>query len=130
MIARFTDFVKQFWHDIFVLGCIVLISVISYNLGRIRALEQTPLRVGEGANIYTAAGAPQAGSNLQAKAAQPAISRAPLDPRVVVSKSSTSKKYHYSWCSSGKQIKPENQIWYDTEAAAQQAGYTLAGNCQ
>ncbi len=129
MIARIIEFVKQFWHDFFVLGCIVLIAIISYNLGRIRALEKSPLQIESGANIYNAAGAPTP-QNMSAKTVQPAASRAPLDLRVVTSKNSTSKKYHYSWCGSGKQIKPENQVWYDTEAAAQAAGYTLAGNCQ
>lgn len=129
MIARISAFVKSYWYDIFVLGCIVLIAIISYNLGRIHALEKTPVKVGERADTYRAASAPPTEfSDLINKT--PSIPQAPRDPRVVVSKSSTSKKYHYSWCASGKQIKAENQIWYETEAAAQQAGYTLAGNCQ
>lgn len=51
------------------------------------------------------------------------------DPRVVASKTSSSKKYHHSWCSSGQRIKPENQLWFPSAAAAQSAGYSLAGNC-
>lgn len=51
------------------------------------------------------------------------------DPRVVVSKASSSKKYHYSWCSSGQRIKEKNRIWFPSEQAARDAGYTLAGNC-
>lgn len=51
------------------------------------------------------------------------------DLRVVASKTSSSKKYHYSWCSSGKRIKPANQLWFPSAAAAQAAGYSLAGTC-
>ncbi|MEK7582356.1 MAG: hypothetical protein AAB452_00660 [Patescibacteria group bacterium] len=129
MIARITAFVKSFWHDMFVLGCIVLIAIISYNLGRINALEKSPLKVGEGANIYNAATAPiqDSSGNITARTPVPQI---PRDSRVVVSKSSTSKKYHYSWCSGVKTILPANQIWFENEATAQKAGYTLAGNCQ
>lgn len=53
-----------------------------------------------------------------------------LDTRVVVSKASTSKKYHYVWCSSFKKIKLENQIWFNSDKEAETAGYTLARNCE
>lgn len=51
------------------------------------------------------------------------------DPRVVVSKSSKSMKYHHPWCAGATQIKEANRLWFDSATAAQQAGYTLAGNC-
>lgn len=51
------------------------------------------------------------------------------DPRVVVSKSSKTKKYHHPWCAGASQIKETNRLWFPTALAAQQAGYTLAGNC-
>lgn len=129
MLTRILSFVKSYWHDLFVLGCILLIAVISYNLGRIQALEKTPLKIVEGADIYTSSSAAINGTS-DGQAVQARISQAPRDPRVVVAKGSTSKKYHYSWCASGKRILLANQIWFETEAAAKAAGYTLAGNCQ
>jgi len=51
------------------------------------------------------------------------------DPRVVASKSSKTKKYHHPWCAGASQIKEANRLWFPTATAAQQAGYTLAGNC-
>jgi len=125
-IQKFYYLVKQYWHDVFVLACVILIAIISYNLGQIKALQKTSLAITEGENIYLAGAAPQpssAGANI-ANAAQP------RDPRVVASKNSTAKRYYYSWCGSAKRIKPENQIWFENEAAAQKVGYTLAGNCQ
>ena len=50
-----------------------------------------------------------------------------IDFRVVVSKNSN--KYHFLWCSGAKLIKEENKIYFNTEAEAISAGYTLAGNC-
>ncbi len=34
-----------------------------------------------------------------------------------------SNKYHHLDCSTWKQIKPENQIWFDTQEEAEAAGY-------
>ncbi len=47
--------------------------------------------------------------------------------QVVVSKNGS--KYHYLYCPGAKQIKDENKIIFDSAEAAEQAGYTLAGNC-
>lgn len=128
IVARIAAFVKSFWYDLFVLGCIICIAVISYNLGRVRALKQTPVTVSEGANIFTADSVLNTEAKIPSARAQ--VSQVPRDPRVVVSKASTSKKYHHSWCSGAKQIIITNQVWFSTAASAQQAGYTLAGNCQ
>ena len=38
--------------------------------------------------------------------------------------SKNSNKYHWPWCSWAKKIKAENQIWFQTEAEAQAAGYS------
>lgn len=45
----------------------------------------------------------------------------------VASKSGT--KYHHKSCPGAKQIKFENQIWFQTVAEATAAGYTKAANC-
>ena len=127
MLSKITNLIKFHQYHIFLVICITLIGITSYNLGKINSVNKTPLQIGESAllkndqkaDIYTAVG-----NRPSAKT----ISK-PLDMRVVVSKASTSKKYHYSWCSSWKRIKPENQVWFNTEAEAIAAGYTLAGNC-
>lgn len=136
MLAKTAQFVKSlprvlqpYIFDLFVLACIILIAVISYNLGRSHALQKkTSLKVGEGVLVYNAKNTVSEGSStLTANAAQVAK---PRDPRVMASKSSTSKKYHFTWCTGAKQIKEENKLWFATELEAQKAGYSLAGNCQ
>lgn len=125
MLAKIAKLVKPHLSDLFFGVCVVLIAVISYNLGRIRALEKTPLKLGQDAAIISALDdAPGTGEGS---------ARAPkknLDPRVVASKSSSSKKYHYTWCAGAKKIKEENKLWFDTADKAVAAGYSLAGNCQ
>ena len=134
MLAKTAQFVKSlpsavkpYIFDLFVLACVVLIAIISYNLGRSQALKKTALEVGEGRLVYDAKTGENSGSStLTANAVQAAK---PRDPRVVASKSSTTKKYHFTWCAGAKQIKEENKLWFPTEVDAQKAGYTLAGNC-
>lgn len=111
-------------HDLFVVSCVALIAVISYNLGQMEALKKTPLRIEQGADIFTA------GSDRDSLRGSTAGQGTPAsrDVRVVASKNS--KLYHHTWCSGAKLIKESNKIWFADEAAAQKAGYTLAGNCQ
>lgn len=43
--------------------------------------------------------------------------------------SRTGKVYHYPWCKSALKIKPENQVWFENESAAREAGYAPAKAC-
>lgn len=138
IITKIKEFYKAYGYDLFVILVIGCVAAISYNLGRNDALEKTPLLVEQDAAILEALQGnlePQGANKTLifragVTAASSSFKVAPRDPRVLTSKSSSSKKYHYSWCGSGKQIKTENQVWFPTAQAAEQAGYTLAGNCQ
>ena len=123
ILSKILNFVKLRQKDIFMVFCMVLISVISFNLGKIGALKKTPITImpGQGqADVYNAISDknPTTPKNTQVQV---------IDRRVVVSKNSD--KYHFTWCSGAKRIKEENKLWFETEAAAQAAGYTKAGNC-
>ena len=123
ILSKILNQVKFYQKEVFLGLCIILISVISFNLGRINALHKTPISIKGSvnkANIFDAV------SPKQTQNSKPQVQK--IDTRVVGSKNSD--KYHYSWCSGGKRIKPENQVWFENESFAQQAGYTLAGNCQ
>lgn len=117
ILAKLWSRVKERQKDIFLAFCMLLIAFIGYNLGRINALEQTPVTIKGGeADIFRAG---ETGSKSSPKQI--------LDKRVVVSKNSD--KYHFTWCAGAKRIKEENKVWFETEATAQAAGYTKAGNC-
>lgn len=127
ILAKIINIVKLHQRDIFLGFCLILISTISFNLGRINALQKTPIKItgGEEANIYKATGTK---TNSSPNKQKPTIKQ-PLDTRVVASKASTTKKYHFTWCPGAKQIKETNKLWFENESLAQKAGYTLAGNC-
>lgn len=38
--------------------------------------------------------------------------------------SKNSNKYHWPWCAPAKNIKPENEVWFQSEAQARAAGYS------
>src|SRR3990167_10017846 len=98
ILAKMLNQVKLHQKDIFLGFCIVLISVISFNIGRINALHKTPIKITGESNVYRAT---IANSTLKNKTSIPVQ---PKDPRVVASKSSTTKKYHFTWCPGAKQI--------------------------
>lgn len=139
MLSKFLHLVKSNQHRIFLSSCIILISLISYNLGQISSLKKTPISIKEStntkANIFNAVNpkppAPEGpsldSSRRSGRGSLNKVERQKLDTRVVVSKNSD--KYHYSWCSGAKRIKPENQVWFTSTAEAESKGYVLAGNC-
>lgn len=109
--------------------CITLVAIISFNLGKINALHQVPIKISEGANIYKAVSGNMPQTIVQKGISATPKPQQPADTRVVASKNSNPKKYHYTWCSGAKRIKPENQIWFNSATEAEKAGYVLAGNC-
>ncbi len=121
ILSKFADLVKYYKKDIFLGFCIVLIAVIGFNLGQLNASHKTTSQ----ANIYpTETSLNPVQNKIKVTPSQP------KDLRVVVSKASSSKKYHFTWCPGAKKIKETNKLWFNNDLAAQKAGYTLAGNCQ
>ena len=123
ILSKILNKVKHYQKDIFLGFCIVLISVIGFNLGRLNALNKIPAKTAEKANVYQNINAPSILNSIKSTPIQP------QDLRVVASKASSTKKYHFTWCPGAKQIKETNKIWFENDIAAQKAGYTLAGNC-
>ena len=124
ILTKLPKFIKSQQHTIFLGACVILVSFISYNLGQINALEKTPLKI-------TKEETSQA-SILKASSQKSTLTNTPkpTDTRVVASRKSTTKKYHYLWCSGAQKIKEENKVWFTTSGEAEAAGYTLAGNCE
>lgn len=128
-LSKLIYWVKRFQFELFLGSCIILIAAISYNLGQINSLKKTPISVKDSANLKAEildAKNPNP-SALEGRDSLNRVERQKLDTRVVVSKNSD--RYHFSWCSGAKRIKPENQIWFNSAAEAESRGYTLAGNC-
>lgn len=98
---------------VFVTLLIFLIGCLGFGLGRLSQIEEkrTPVRI-ESLPV----------DNL------PARQIGEKATQVVASKKGA--KYHLPWCPGAQSIKEENKIWFDSPAAARQAGYSPAANCE
>ncbi len=118
------EWIKKNQGDIVVGVGFVLVALIAFGAGRLSApqIVRNPVVIEE----------PDAANNLNlyGNVSQPAASaigeqsanQASEKGLFVASKNST--KYHWPWCSYAKNIKPENQVWFKSEAEAQAAGYS------
>ncbi len=95
-------------------GLIILVFLLafaSFGLGRLSALRdsQPPISV-----------------TIAPTEAEP---RAMAAGGLVVASRSGSA-YYYPWCGGASNISPANTVWFNSEAAAQKAGYVPAKNCK
>ncbi len=126
MLAKLLNLVKTYQADIVLAIAIVLITVTSFNLGKISASSNRKLPITTTQPWEEARGS-ASGLETEITKTSPVLNTATL---VVASKASKSKVYHYPWCSSGSNIAEKNKITFESEAAAIATGYTLAGNCK
>lgn len=126
MLSEIFQTIKK---NLFLIFLIVLIALLSFQLGRISKLASQPIRI-EKASIQEIF-QPDANVRINANDTNSIENRGVerIDFRVVASKKSTSGKYHFLWCPGAKQIKEENKIFFNSEKEAISAGYSLAGNC-
>jgi hypothetical protein len=126
MIAKIGDWVKRHRRDLWIGLCIALATWSAFNVGRARGLQEAHIASQSPEKTDPGSETPRPPSiTIRTKSIPPVRT----DLRVVASKSSSSKKYHFTWCPGASKIKGVNKIWFDTETAAQAKGYTLAGNC-
>ena len=120
MLSKFFQLIKSRQSDIVLAVTIILISVISFNLGKISSLN------GQKAQIKITGGENATRSDDTRGTLAPAVK----DQTVVASKNSKGKLYHFTYCPGASMIAEKNKVTFPNEAAAIAAGYTLAGNCQ
>ncbi len=125
MLTKIIKFIKSYQSDIILVVAVVLISITSFNLGKISAFhnKKPPVTITEqrdtGAQII---------QDKDRKESSAAIKDFANEP-VVVSKKSSGKLYHFSWCPGASKISEKNKLTFANETAAISAGYTLASNC-
>jgi len=125
IVAKIGEWVKQHQHDLFRGMCGVLIAWSAYHIGQIRGHTPRPMTLTQG-TVFQAQGTPTPPKSRTVPTSTPLIH---TDLRVVVSKTSSSKKYHYTWCPGAQKIKETNKRWFQTAQLAEAAGYTLAATC-
>ena len=110
-ITKILKFCKYYEKDFIFAAVIIMISVISFGLGRLSKIreDRVPLTI----------------ENLNYDQTSSAINSQKI---FVASKSG--KKYHYVWCDSANSIKEENKIFFSAKEEAVAAGYEPASNCK
>lgn len=125
MIPKISALVNRHRGTLYLGFCLALVGWSAYNLGLLRGHQGgTPLQE---ATLFRAR--PPLATTRPMGQGSPPSQPAHTDTRVVVSRASSGKKYHYSWCPGALRIKEVNRLWFPTAQAAQAAGYSLAGNC-
>lgn len=127
MLTKFLKLVKQRQANIVLAVAVVLISLLSFQAGKIYTL-----RLFSGTEpVLTLAPMSDLFSPTPASAGGLAKSSPNLkESSVIASKNGSTKLFHYPWCPGATKISEKNKISFVNEAAAIAAGYTLASNCQ
>ena len=118
---------------------ILLVSVVSFGLGKLSATTTSHLSVSYDPSLSSLDQSRSTTTPLQTQSkstlssTQPAAIQAgveslsqPSDTKV--SASSKGTKYYYSYCKSN--ISAKNKIMFESKEMAESAGYTLAANCK
>ncbi len=100
------EWIKINKSEVVLVLAIILISIISFNLGKMKALRD----IREPLGVYD-------------------NNRGVSNAQFQVVASINSDKYHFPWCSGAGRISEKNKIVFENEQAALTAGYILAGNC-
>ena len=93
-------------------GMIVLVALVAFTcfgLGRLSALIENKPSI----SIYEAARA-----------------LIPLGPSGQIVAQKGGDLYYYPWCSGAQQLSETDKVWFQSEKAAQRAGYSPALNCR
>lgn len=123
--SKIGEWLRHNQADIAIVIGFILVTVIAFGAGRLSA----PPVVKNPVVIEDSTASPAI--NLLGNVSQPisnsvgqvtGISPVSQQGMFIASKGGT--KYHWPWCSYGEKIKETNKIWFNSEAEAQQAGYS------
>ena len=130
MFSKILQKIKENQLDVILSVVIILITIISFQSGKIYALKD---RGGERVAIKEAPLEEIFVQNTNQTKDSQVVTTSPansdkLNFTIIASKNSI--KYHFLWCSGASKISDKNKITFPTEAAAIAAGLTLASNCK
>lgn len=130
-ISQIGDWLKKNQGDIAIVVGFVLVALIAFGAGRLSAPEivRHPIVIEEPAAeaINVLSGILSATIATSSQSAILSQSGTNSKQGLIVA-SKNGKKYHWPWSSGAKNIKPENQVWFQTEQEAQAAGYSKSAN--
>jgi len=125
-INQMGEWTKKNQADMALVVGFVLVALVSFGIGYLSApgIQKSPLKIenmqsGIGETLINVSAGDSAKAALDQAAGQ--------SQKGIIVASKYGTKYHWPWCSFAKNIKPENQVWFKSEAEAQAAGYTACG---
>ncbi len=123
-LSKIGEWVKKNQADIVIFVGFILVALIAFGAGRLSAPQiiRNPIVMEEpnassSVNIYSDVSQPVANSVGE-------ITQGSGNAKGLFVGSKNSDKYHWPWCAPAKNIKSENQVWFQSEAQAQAAGYS------
>ena len=126
MLSNFKEFVKSNYSDITLIIGIVLVALVSFGAGLLIDLS------GNSQDIIIQNPTPNINpldlTTGQAASAQQLLPTEKQAEQGVLVGSVNSNKYHWPDCSFAKRIAEQNQIWFNSEEEAQNAGYIPCGS--
>ena len=126
-LERIGNWIRRNQADIAIVLGFILVALIAFGAGRLTAPEivRNPIIIDEpgAANIFGAVSQASNNGAGEAVGVSAALTgQGAIEGLFAASRGGT--KYHWPWCSYAKNIKPENQMWFDSETEAQTAGYS------
>lgn len=123
-LSQFRDWVKKNQGDIALVIGFMLVAVIAFGAGRLSAppIVKNPIIVensagsGNSTNLYGSAGSAVSSNSAETKNA------GQTNAKGMFVGSKNSNLYHWPWCAPAKNIKPENEVWFQSEVEARAAG--------
>ncbi|OGZ34452.1 MAG: hypothetical protein A2Y98_03955 [Candidatus Portnoybacteria bacterium RBG_19FT_COMBO_36_7] len=112
--------------DIALVAGFILVALISFGVGYLTApgAAKNPLIIeGPQAGISEQVTSEQVGEPASASILDSTAKRVGSEKGLIVA-SKNSKIYHWPWCAAAKNIKQENEVWFKSEAEAQETGRT------
>jgi len=128
-IARIGDWLKKNQGDIAIAAGFVLVAVISFGIGYLSAPGQTknPIVIEEPQDFSASAGNVLVNIVEDTENASGTVKEQESEKGLLVA-SKNGTKYYWPWSSWAKRIKPENEVWFNSETEAQKAGYSKSAD--
>ncbi len=113
--------------DIWISLIALLVGITAFILGRLSVQDSTGINIQySGLEATSLSGAERARVFLENN---PNLDKSTQTLEKAFFASKRGKKYYSLECSSGKTIKPENRIYFETAEKAEQSGYQLSASC-
>lgn len=122
-LSQFRDWVKKNQGDIALVVGFILVAIIAFGAGRLTApaVVRNPIIIENMGDTGNSAGIDDSAAS-GVSSDNPVNASIQSNTKGMFVGSKNSNLYHWPWCAPAKNIKPENEVWFQSEAEARAAG--------